>query len=239
MRQRHGMKSFGLAAMLAAGLVVAIAPVRAADPPAAADPNKPDPKSAPPKAADPKGPRPKAEAKGPKGVPALGLPKTPLQHEKALADLYAQLAAAEDEAAAKKTAAQIERLWLEARGDTAGVLMERALGAAHAKNYVLAIKLLDAVVDLHPDFAEGWNRRAYVNFLRNDVQGALGDLRRVLALDPSHFKALDGLAQVLRDIGEKKAALAALRTLIEVHPYWDGAKKAIEELAREVDGRRI
>ena len=34
---------------------------------------------------------------------------------------------------------------------------------------------------------------------------ALGDLRRALALDPNHFKSLDGLGQILREIGQKKA----------------------------------
>ena len=241
-------------AVFAAGLLACssgLAPALAADPPpltgpkagdqpgrgsdGKSGPEKPGPGKTGP-AGDPKA---AAAARTKSGTPVLAIPKTPQQREKSLADLYAQLAAAEDEGAAKRYAAQIERVWLEARGDTVGLLMERALAAANAKNFDLSIKLLDAVVELQPDFAEGWNRRAYVNFLRNNVQGALGDLRRVLALDPNHFKALDGLAQVLREIGEKKAALAALRTLIEVHPYWSGARKQIDDLAREVDGQRI
>ena len=68
----------------------------------------------------------------------------------------------------------------------------------------LALKLLDAVVELAPDYAEGWNRRAYVHYMQSDYERAMGDLRRVLALEPNHFKALDGLAQILREIGEKK-----------------------------------
>ena len=174
-----------------------------------------------------------------RGAPVLAIPKTPAEREKALADLYAQLATADSEETAQRFSAQIERLWLEPRGDTVGLLMERALAAANANNNDLAMKLLDAVVELQPDFAEGWNRRAYVKYSQNDVQGALGDLRRVLALDPNHYKALDGLAHVLRDAGEKKAALKAMRSLIEVHPFWSGARKTIDDLAREVDGQRI
>ena len=88
------------------------------------------------------------------------------------------------------------------------------------------MKLLDHIVELAPDFTEAWNRRAYVHFVRNEIELALGDLRRALALDPNHFKALDGLGQILREIGQKKAALKAFKQLLEVHPYWSGAQQA-------------
>jgi len=78
-----------------------------------------------------------------------------------------------------------------------------------------------------------------VHYMQNHVDLALGDLRRALALDPNHFKALDGLAQILREIGQKKAALQALKQLIDVHPFWSGAQEAIEELTREVEGQGI
>jgi tetratricopeptide (TPR) repeat protein len=166
-------------------------------------------------------------------------PKSPEEREKALANLYAHLATAEGEESAKTTAEAIERLWLYSGSDTINLLMERAQVAINEKNLQLARKLLDHVVELAPDFAEGWNRRAYLNYMDNNLPRALGDLRRTLALDPNHFKALEGLAQILREIGEKKAALKAFQQLLEVHPYWSGAKQAIEELAREVDGQGI
>jgi len=64
-------------------------------------------------------------------------------------------------------------------------------------------------------------------------------LRRALALDPNHFKALDGLGQILREIGQKKAALKAFKQLLEVHPYWSGGQQLVDELAREVEGQGI
>ena len=117
--------------------------------------------------------------------------------------------------------------------------MERSIKAMSDKKVELALKLLDHVVELAPDFTEAWNRRAYVHFTQNDIERALGDLRRTLALDPHHFKALDGLGQILREIGQKKAALKAFKQLLDVHPYWSGAKQAVDELEREVDGQGI
>jgi tetratricopeptide (TPR) repeat protein len=114
-----------------------------------------------------------------------------------------------------------------------------AIRAAEEKRLDLAIQLLDAVVELAPDYAEGWNRRALVHYMRDDYALALGDLRRALALEPNHFKALDGLVQILREMGEKKAALKALQQLLAIHPHWQGGKQTLEELSREVEGQGI
>jgi tetratricopeptide (TPR) repeat protein len=167
------------------------------------------------------------------------LPKSPAEREKTLSDLYALLATADDEETAKAISDAIERVWLHSGSPTIDLLMERSIKAMSDKKVELALKLLDHVVELAPDFTEAWNRRAYVHFVHNDIERALGDLRRTLALDPNHFKALDGLGQILREIGQKKAALKAFKQLLDVHPYWSGAKQAVEELEREVDGQGI
>lgn len=166
-------------------------------------------------------------------------PDSPAARSKLLDDLYAHLATAEDATQAQPIMTAIERLWLYSGSDTVSVLMDRAHAAIAAKRYDLALKLLDAVVEQAPDFAEGWNRRAYVYFAENDYQRALGDLRRVLALEPNHFKAIDGLGQILKEIGQKKAALKAFKEVLQINPNFPGAHQAVEELQREVEGQGI
>ena len=179
---------------------------------------------------------PKAEKRA---APAPSLPRTPVERDTVLSDLYERLAASDDENAAKSVVESIERVWLHSGSPTVDLLFGRAMQAVGEKNYDRALRFLDNVVEQAPDFTEGWSRRAFVHFQLGNVRPAIGDLRRALALDPSHFKALDGLAQVLRDIGEKRAELQVMRRLAEVHPYWDGTEQAIEELAREVEGQGI
>jgi tetratricopeptide (TPR) repeat protein len=174
-----------------------------------------------------------------KRTPAPNLPRTPAERDTILSDLYDRLAASEDEAAAKSVAESIERVWLHSDSPTVDLLFGRAMQAVGEKDYDRALQFLNHVVEQAPDFTEGWSRRAFVQFQLGNVRPAVGDLRRALALDPNHFKALDGLAQVLRDIGEKRGALQVMRRLAEVHPYWEGTEQAIEELAREVEGQGI
>jgi tetratricopeptide (TPR) repeat protein len=180
---------------------------------------------------------PQAAPKAPSSRPAL--PKTPAERDKTLSDLYALLATADDEESAKAVADAIERIWQFSGSPTLDVLMERSAKALVEKKNDLALKLLDFAVELAPDFTEAWNRRAYVHFLKSDYQRALGDLRRTLALDPNHFKALEGLAQILREVGQKRGALRAFKKLIDVHPFWANAQQAIDELEREVEGQGI
>ena len=166
-------------------------------------------------------------------------PDTPSQRRRALDDLYAHLAASDNFSSAVPLATAIERLWLYSGSDTIDVLMERVLKSVAEQRLDLAEKLAATIVELEPGFAEGWNRRALVAYLQGDTENALNALTRALALEPSHFKALDGLAQVMRQRGDKAAALKAYRKLLEVHPYWEGAKDSYDELKREVEGDGI
>lgn len=166
-------------------------------------------------------------------------PDTPTQRRRALDDLYAHLAATESAQTAVPLVAAIERLWLFSGSDTINVLMERVIKAVAEQRLDLAEKLADSIVELEPGYAEGWNRRALVAYLRGDHENALNALTRALAIEPNHFKALDGVAQIMREQGDKAAALKAFRKLVEIHPYWEGAQEALEQLKRDVEGDGI
>ncbi len=223
------------------GRSLALAALLLSSPLAAQQSGPPEPKKLPLPLNPPdnKAPAEKAPGEAKKRPFHSSVPDTPQKRARLLQDLYAHLAAASDAEEATKAAQAIERLWLTPGSDSVSVLMERAVNAANEKNYDLAIKMLDTVVAIAPDYAEGFNRRAYVFYLKDEVGRALADLRRTLALDPNHFKALDGLAQILKEMGEKKAAFDVYRKLIEVHPFWQPAEQALRELSRDVEGQGI
>jgi tetratricopeptide (TPR) repeat protein len=195
----------------------------------------------PPAAPPPEKATPDAKGPGAKGPESKAAPNADSADERAklLDELYARLAVASDENAAAPIAEAIEQLWLHSGSATADLLLARASAAIDAQNKSLAMKLLDAAVELQPDYAEAWNRRAYLYYLEDDVTRALGDIRRVLALEPRHYKALEGLANLLRQVGEKKAALEAYEALLKVNPNVAGARTARDELKTEVDGQGI
>jgi tetratricopeptide (TPR) repeat protein len=153
--------------------------------------------------------------------------------------LFGALKVAPDDASAKAIEERIWSVWLASNSDTCNLLMTRVKVALDAEDYDVAIKLLDAVVEIKPDYVEGWNRRATVFYIRKEYGQALADIHQVLAREPRHFGALAGLGTILQDIGEDKAALEAYRRALVIDPHLEGVADKIKTLAEKVEGRDI
>jgi len=199
-------------------------------------PMKPRPQQKPPQAKpSPAMPQPSSDP----GMMGMSWPKSPEEARKTLSNLFAYLATTGDHRQAGEIGAAIERLWRLSGGDTVNLLIDRAELFSSKNENEKALPLLDAAVDLAPDYAEAWSHRAYVEYRLNNYPAALGDLRRALALDPNHFRALDGMAKILTQMGEKKAALEAYDQLLKIHPNIEGGQTARDELKKEVEGQGI
>jgi tetratricopeptide (TPR) repeat protein len=153
--------------------------------------------------------------------------------------LFGALKVAPDEASAKSIEDRIWALWLASGSDTCNLLMTRVKAALDAENYDLAIRLLDAVIEIRPKYVEAWNRRATVFFLKKDYGSALTDLRQVLAREPRHFGALAGLGAIMQDIGDEKSALEAYRRALAIDPHLKGVSEKVKSLTDKVEGRPI
>lgn len=171
-----------------------------------------------------------------------GAPDAPERTKKSRAEklneLLAQLA---DAKAADPRALQreIAELWSESGSDSMDLLLYRGREAIDAEEYDKALEHLTALVELAPDFAEAWNARATVNFLRDEYWDAVADIQRTLALEPRHYGALMGLASMLERTGDEKGALAVMREAVRVNPHMEGAQETIDRLAPLVDGRDL
>ncbi|WP_441515919.1 hypothetical protein [Bradyrhizobium sp. 2TAF24] len=170
----------------------------------------------------------------PKELPRVGGDKT-----RNLDFLFGALKVAPDEASARHVEARIWAIWSSTPSDTAALLMARASAAIETKQLDVALKLLDAVVKLRPEYIEGWNRRATVYYLKNDYVHALLDIRQVLAREPRHFGALAGLGMIMQEYGDDKHALAAFRQALALNPRLEKVPDLVKGLAEKVEGRDI
>ena len=153
--------------------------------------------------------------------------------------LFEALKVAPDADSAKHIENRIWALWLASGSDTANLLMTRAKTAIDGKDLELAIKLLDAIIEIRPSYVEAWNRRATIYYLRKDYVRSMADIRQVLALEPRHFGAISGLGMILQEFGDDKRALDAFRRAVDVHPHLQKIPDLIKSLTEKVEGRDI
>jgi tetratricopeptide (TPR) repeat protein len=191
---------------------------------------------------DPRGLDPKLQsrpAKKPPEPPAK-LPKIGAERGgRSLDFLFGALKAAPDEASAKHVEARIWAIWMQTPSDTAALLMTRVKAAMDAQQTDVAVKLLDAVIKLRPDYIEAWNRRATLYYLRNDYARSLADIQQVLTREPRHFGALAGLGMIMQDLGEEKRALDAFRRALAINPHLEKVPELVKTLSEKVEGRDI
>jgi tetratricopeptide (TPR) repeat protein len=153
--------------------------------------------------------------------------------------LFRALKIAPDEASAKAIEDRIWAIWMSSDSDTCNLLMSRVKDATEDKDYDLAVKLLDAVVTIKPDYVEAWNRRATLHYIKHEYGQALADIREVLAREPRHFGALAGLGLILEDIGDDKHALEAYQAALAIDPHLRNLPDVVKTLREKVEGRDI
>jgi tetratricopeptide (TPR) repeat protein len=153
--------------------------------------------------------------------------------------LFEALKIAPDDESAKYIENRIWAIWLASGSDTANLLMGRVKTAMEAKDFGLAIRLLNAIIDMRPDFIEAWNRRATLYYMKKDFTRAIGDIREVLAREPRHFGALAGLGIILQEFGDDKRALDAFRRALAIHPHIERVPDMVKRLSDKIDGREI
>jgi len=153
--------------------------------------------------------------------------------------LFEALKAAPDAETAKLIENRIWALWFTSGSDTADLLMTRVKQAMEANDADLALRLLDAIIALNPEYAEAWNRRATLYFTKKDYAHALAAISEVLAREPRHFGALTGLGMILQDMGEDKRALEAFRRALEIDPHLQKVPEFVKALSEKIEGRDI
>jgi tetratricopeptide (TPR) repeat protein len=80
------------------------------------------------------------------------------------------------------------------------------------------------VIEIVPDFAEGWNKRATVRFMSKDFTGSIADCQETLARNPNHFGASSGQGLCHISLGEYREAAVCFRRALEIHPHLDGVR---------------
>ncbi|WP_394887622.1 tetratricopeptide repeat protein [Mesorhizobium sp. AaZ16] len=159
--------------------------------------------------------------------------------ENRLETLYGELKRQRNEKAAERIASRIFEEWNHSGSASIDLMMLWSQKAIEAEKFDVALDFLDQVVTLSPDFAEGWNRRATVHFMMRSFGKSMADIDRTLQLEPRHFGALAGMAQIMKERGSKELALEAYQRVLDIYPMMRSAQNEVATLSEELAGEGI
>ncbi|MEX0284393.1 MAG: tetratricopeptide repeat protein [Paracoccaceae bacterium] len=149
---------------------------------------------------------------------AADCPPAP-DHSAALDDLYLSVQAASSQNEARAISNQMWEFWADAPDEAAQELLDSGMQKRASYDFLGALEDFDRLIAYCPDYAEGYNQRAFVNYLRQDYASALPDLDEALKRSPRHVAAMSGRALTLLGLGRPNDARVQLEAALEINPW--------------------
>lgn len=152
--------------------------------------------------------------------------------------LFSQLQSETDPVVAKSIEERIWQHWFVAPDENSAALLSQISRAMSLGQFDIALRLCNQLVDIYPEFAEGWNRRATVQYQLKNHAESVSDIRETIRLEPRHFGAISGLGLIFLRMKDYPAALEAFEQVLTISPASVNAKRSIEFVRSEM-GREI
>ena len=149
------------------------------------------------------------------------------QKDERLIELFDKLFLSTNNMEASKLLFNIWDIWSIADNQETQILFDEANQFMDVGELDNAIELFSKVIEQSPEFAEGWNKRATVYFLKGELNKSISDIEKTLNLEPRHFGALDGLAEIYLIKDDLLGAAATYRRILEIIP---SSKKSQDRL---------
>jgi tetratricopeptide (TPR) repeat protein len=130
------------------------------------------------------------------------------------------------------------RIWARSGDPEVDRLYQTGIEQMSAGDLQQGIVTFTRIIELKPDFAEGWNKRATLYFLAGELRKSLADCDEVMKRNPHHFGALAGYALIYIRLEYYDRALEYSRRALEVNPNMDGVRRNAGFLERLLDQRR-
>ena len=161
------------------------------------------------------------------------------QNDTRLNDLFDRLRATQDRAEAQEIEGTIWEIWTESENANVNRAMLTGIALMHAGQLGSALNKFNEVIQLAPDFAEGWNKRATLFYLMNKFDRSVNDIAQTLKLEPRHFGALSGLGLINQTIGQTNAAIKAFEHALDINPHLSGLREKVTKMKKIKLGRKI
>ena len=129
-------------------------------------------------------------------------------------------------------------VWSRSGDARADELFSKGVAEMSEQRFPEAIATFTRVIELKPDFAEGWNKRATAYFLAGEYRRSLKDCDEVMKRNPQHFGVLSGYGQIYLRLDQPEKALEYFRRALAVNPNLESVQRLAEKLDSMIVQRR-
>jgi len=161
------------------------------------------------------------------------------QDDERLPALFDTLLSASTTEEARRVERYIWNIWTDSGREDVNRLMARGIQAMTLRMFDVALESFDEVIELDPAFAEGWNKRATLYWLIDDLAKSMDDIQHTLALEPRHFGAISGMGLIFLERGDPSGALQAFEAVLRINPQSLSAKVHVRQLRDLLQGNSV
>ena len=141
------------------------------------------------------------------------------QNDPRLNNLFKKLNETENQEEISDLIKNIWNIWYEVDDPKVIEYFEKGIQAMRIRNYPLAIRFFNNLIEEDSNFAEAWNKRATVYFMMGDFDKSMNDIIKTLELEPRHFGALDGMGLIFIHQGQYQQAIDVYDKMLEIFPF--------------------
>ena len=114
---------------------------------------------------------------------------------------------------------QLWRLWTQAPNRKAQRLLNNGMLKMRQGDLIASQADFTKLIEYCPNYAEGYNQRAFSLYLSLNFKDALIDLKKALKIRPRHLGALSGAGLVYLALGQPEKAEIQFQKLISLNPF--------------------
>ena len=152
------------------------------------------------------------------------------QNDPALDRLFERLTITTSDEEASNITREIWQRWTANDDPTVSQLMQTGIRALNYSTYRKALQSFDRVIEMAPEFAEGWNKRATLYYHIKEYRRSIDDIKETLRLEPRHFGAWSGLGLVSIAQENYSGALAAFKKALSINPHIANIRRYVQKL---------
>lgn len=153
--------------------------------------------------------------------------------------LFAQLQSGHSISENQDVEIEIWRIWQEHDDPDVAEAMRQGLEAMSDHLFDEALTHFEVAIDKAPAFAEAWNKKATILYLKDDLRASLVAIQHTLTLEPRHFGALSGMGRIMTRLGNDWAALEAYEAVLEINPMAEAARVHVQRLRKQLGAQAI